>query len=94
MAHWYNNKPFSEFTAPKPNQAESKSNAPDSSREKVRILHINIRSLRNKVEYVENFVVDQNIDVICLTEHWWNQEEINCLNIDGYKVAASYSRNN
>lgn len=38
-------------------------------------------------------MADQNIDIICITEHWLKQEEIDCLSIDGYKVAASYARN-
>ena len=57
-------------------------------------MHINARSLRHKIDLLESFIVDREIDIICITEHWMIADEINCLHVDGYRVASSYSRNN
>lgn len=58
------------------------------------ILHLNIRSLENKVEEFELFVdtLSARIDVLCLTETWFRQGQECATIINGFMLAANYSR--
>lgn len=55
-------------------------------------MHINIRSLRNKISELEAFLADKNLDIICITEHWLREEEIDVLQVQNFKVGAYSSR--
>lgn len=41
----------------------------------LKIFHINVQSIRNKVNTLEAHVFDNNIDVLCINEHWLSQQE-------------------
>lgn len=58
----------------------------------ITIFHFNMQSLRNKFHVLEAFLVDKNIDVVCLTEHWLTYDEVDFVNLTGYRVVSSYCR--
>ncbi|KAG5864142.1 hypothetical protein JTB14_022006 [Gonioctena quinquepunctata] len=41
---------------------------------KVRLMHLNVRSLKCKVPETEVLLADQRPDIFCATEHWCNEE--------------------
>ena len=85
------NKPFSESAVPR---LEDRKCGVDSAinSEKLKILHVNVQSLRNKKDILEAFVADKDLHVVCITEHWLTTEEVNILYIPGYNVAAFSAR--
>ena len=54
------------------------------------LFHLNIQSVNSKIEELEIFLEQENIDILCLTEHWLKNE----LNNIGpnYVCIASFSR--
>ncbi|KAG5881723.1 hypothetical protein JTB14_037939 [Gonioctena quinquepunctata] len=58
----------------------------------MKVLHANIRSLRNKIDELEAFIADKQIDIICLTEHWMSESEITTTQLQGYRLAAFSAR--
>lgn len=55
------------------------------------IVYQNIQCLRNKIEEVEEMTAKENIDVLCLTEHWLSREEVLFCKINDLKLISSYS---
>lgn len=65
----------------------------DSSKKQyLKVFHINVRSLRSKYLQLEAFLVDKEIDILCITEHWMSPEEISVQQLLGYKIAGYYAR--
>lgn len=58
----------------------------------INILHCNVRSAKNKIHEIEASLQDINVDVVCLTEHWLNKEEIDLFSLNDYRVASSSAR--
>lgn len=62
------------------------------------IFHINIQSIRNKIDKIESFLTDIakfnniNFDVLCFSETWLTEMESQFLKIQGYKLVSNYSR--
>ncbi|CAH2002399.1 unnamed protein product [Acanthoscelides obtectus] len=77
--------PFSEPAAPKYGKGKPK-------QQEVKILLINVRSLRRKIDELEAFLVDEDIDVPCLTEHWLTKEEMEVVHLQGYMMRGSSER--
>lgn len=49
--------------------------------------HLNIRSILSKSEQIEHLLLDSNLDFLCLSETWLNQNASSAaLNIAGYNV--------
>ena len=59
-----------------------------------KIAHINIQSLRNKIDQLNIFLHDNNIDVLCVTESWLTSDiEDNVITIPGYNVCRQDREN-
>jgi len=60
----------------------------------ITILHQNICSLRNKTTELEVWLNTElnQVDVICLTEHWLNDQNLIRTNIQNFKLVSSFSR--
>lgn len=57
------------------------------------ILHLNVRSLRGKRGQLEAFIADRNLDVICLSEHWLQDEEIcSAVWLENYNCVSHFAR--
>lgn len=49
--------------------------------------HLNIRSLISKSEQLEKLLVDSNLDYLCLTETWLQQNSpLGAYNVPGYNI--------
>mgnify|MGYP007005569871 CR=1 FL=1 len=57
-------------------------------------MHQNVCSIRNKVEKLEVFLLSSEVkfNVLCLTEHFLCNDEVDLLRVAGYYAASSYSR--
>lgn len=66
----------------------------ETSSQKLSVFHLNIRSLRNKIDEIETLVADKNFNILCFNEHWLSEIEVNVLNILDYQVASSFCRKN
>lgn len=60
----------------------------------VNVAHVNIQSLTNKINEIEIFTNDKNVDILCISEHWISYNNINLINIPEFKLAAHYARRN
>lgn len=57
----------------------------ESSKEALRVIYFNARSIISKIEHLEILINDHNPDLILITESWCNENISNSmLNIDGY----------
>ena len=59
----------------------------------LRIVHQNIQGFSDKDLEISLFLNSENIDVLCVTEHWLENYEL-LLNLDNFKVVSSFSRKN
>ena len=67
----------------------SNKNPVPESRPCLNIVHLNIRSLKNKTHFLEltNFIKSNNIDMLTLSETWLNTSTKNYeIAIEGYKL--------
>lgn len=55
-------------------------------------MHQNINSLRNKLDSLEIFLMDEEIDVLCLTEHHLTEELSGYISLNGYKLSSMFCR--
>lgn len=56
------------------------------------LIFLNIQGLKNKVHSLETFLIGSNISVVCLTEHWMSQDEINLSFPNNFHCADAFSR--
>lgn len=58
-------------------------------------MHINIRSIVNKIDELLSYlhVLEDKIDILCVTEHWLSENNSCILNrLEGFNVASFYGR--
>lgn len=60
----------------------------------LRLLHINIQSIRNKTNELEAYLAakEPNVEVICISEHWLKESELEYLKVSDFTVASFFSR--
>ena len=58
------------------------------------ILFLNIQCLRNKIDLLNSYLLCHNISVICLSEHWFRNCEVNQITLDNFVLGNCYSRIN
>lgn len=56
------------------------------------ILHLNTQSIKGKVGQLEIFINEKEADVCCFSETFLNDDEVNILQLDGYKKVANFCR--
>lgn len=58
------------------------------------IFHLNIQSLRKKFLEFDTYLNNLTIkpDILCFSEHWLYQNEVNFYNFDNYDIGSFYSR--
>lgn len=55
---------------------------------KLKVAHLNIRSIRNKITHVRKLVTKENFDILAVSETWLTPEDSNnMLKIEGYNLA-------
>lgn len=58
----------------------------------LKFFYINIQCLGNKIDELALYLELHRPDVVCMAEHWCVGDDICCLNISEYIIAAHYSR--
>jgi hypothetical protein len=60
----------------------------------IRLLHHNVQSLNNKLLDITIMLTTDNlnVDILCFTEHWLSEVQINVLNIDYFRLVSTFSR--
>lgn len=60
----------------------------------MKLLHINIRSIMNKINALEIEIdsYENNIDILCLSETWLKTEQVNLAVINQYYMATCFNR--
>lgn len=61
----------------------------------LRLVHLNIQGIRDKVGELEAFLTGKalNADVLCIDEHWLTSEQqVTALSLEGYSVASCFFR--
>lgn len=53
---------------------------------------INVQSLSSKVAHLEVLGRANNLDILCLCEHWARGDQVSNICIEGYKLLSSYCR--
>lgn len=56
------------------------------------LFHINVQALSNKVDQVNLFLSDFNLDILCITEHWLNESCLKSINLYGYILSSYFCR--
>lgn len=55
--------------------------------QELKLMHMNIQSLKNKVLQLNVFLSEVNPEIICITEHWAHDEELEQINLFNYKLS-------
>nr|CAI5834463.1 unnamed protein product [Callosobruchus analis] len=59
----------------------------------IKIFHLNIQGIRDKIDSLNMFLNSNNVDIICLSEHWIQQKNVlTQMNIYGYRLVSAYCR--
>jgi len=66
----------------------------NSNKYEIRLLHHNVQSLNNKLLDKAIMLTAENLNVIilCFTEHWLSEVQMNVLNIDYFRLVSNFSR--
>lgn len=65
---------------------------PNHTVNKVRIAYLNIQGLRGKNTILNEYLVDNKFDIICVSEHWLKLDEIVYTKLDDFLLTNSYCR--
>lgn len=60
-------------------------------------MQINIQCIRNKILEIEQFCDVEKIDIICISEHWLEEDQVNCfvpLHFEPASVVCRQNRKN
>ncbi|KAK9881227.1 hypothetical protein WA026_015340 [Henosepilachna vigintioctopunctata] len=102
MACWNKSYPF--FILPKQetsatnlkpsrqNSQLSNSCKATSSNQRMKIMHLNIQGITNKIEALENLTSHLKTDVICLSEHWLHEGNKGLYQMENRRLASGYNR--
>lgn len=50
--------------------------------------------MRNKINELEIFLDENNLDFLCINEHWMLYDEISCISLKNYRLVSVFSRIN
>ena len=60
----------------------------------MKVIHLNIQSISNKIHQLEIIVSKEKPDLLCLSEHWMQELQAKVTTIHGYKLLSYYCRSN
>lgn len=58
------------------------------------VIHINVQSISNKVDQLNDFLELNNFDVFCVSEHWLNLANLGKINLLNYTLISAFCRSN
>ncbi|WP_219823719.1 hypothetical protein, partial [Enterobacter cloacae complex sp. 2DZ2F20B] len=53
---------------------------------------LNIQSIKSKILELEAFLIDKNVSLLGLREHWLNNIEAECLQLGGFSTTSYFAR--
>lgn len=56
------------------------------------VLHVNVQSLLNKIDELHLALDDNSFDILCVSEHWLNYENLKMINLPNYCLVSSFCR--
>lgn len=56
------------------------------------MFHINIQGLANKADQLSLYLENKNVSVVCLSEHFFYEENANFIKLDRYKLCSYFCR--
>lgn len=56
------------------------------------IMHLNVNSLKHKSQFLESYLEDHPVNVLCISEHHLCRRQIDIINIDRMNLASSHCR--
>jgi hypothetical protein len=56
------------------------------------LIHVNIQSIKNKIDRVEAFSKLYSPEILCFSEHWLKPYETNLVKLEGYQQANNFCR--
>lgn len=66
----------------------------NSLKKQLKFIHINVRSIFNKLNLVELLSVNHDPDILCFTETWLNEQNLDACKLSNYDLLTQMSRNN
>lgn len=58
----------------------------------VNIMHVNVQGILNKLNEIDFLLLNKNIDIMCISEHWVCSNNINNISFSDYKIMSHFSR--
>lgn len=63
-----------------------------AERVKINLTHVNIQCLSTSYNRLEDFIEDTGVDILALTEHWQNEEQLSKFSFKDFDLITSYCR--
>lgn len=60
--------------------------------DKLRVMNLNIAGISGKIDSLSLTLVENNVDIVSIVEHWCRREELNMINLKGYTLCAQFCR--
>lgn len=73
-------------------QTSSKTYSSLKNINEVALLHINVQSLRNKLGQLEVVLKSKHTDIVCVNEHWLQEDEVSFYVPENFLLASYYCR--
>lgn len=67
-------------------------NAGDFNDNHLKIFHINVQCLSNKIDMLSFTLEGIKSDIVCISEHWYTSDSLKDVVINGYSLQASFCR--
>lgn len=85
---------LSAFFFPEKNHLEAvrQINYSNETLNQFKLFHINIQCLSNKIDMLSIVLENLGSDIVCLSEHWYDDQSLERVNLNGYTLNASYCR--
>lgn len=58
----------------------------------VNIYHVNIQGVANKVDALNLFLSQYNVNILCISEHWLTENNLKTIKLYNFNLAANFSR--
>lgn len=58
----------------------------------LKVCHINVQGLQNKLDEIEILLTRYDLDILCVSEHWFLHSDIKNICLPGYKLISHCSR--
>lgn len=60
----------------------------------ITVSHVNVQGLLSKLNLLELFLIKENIDIVCISEHWLVNNDLDFMYFENYGIITYFSRSN